>query len=156
MIATSALPRRALAGQFLFGMLWLGITIVGLVLRPEAAGHGTHEQLGLPPCPSALFFDRPCPGCGLTTSFVALLHGNIPLAFHAHLLGPLLYLVLAWTGISSLVLWTRGERFDVTTRSWMTGIVAGAVIFIGFGVWRMIVTDHYRSPAETVALHSVG
>ncbi len=145
------LPRRVLAGQLMYGMLWVGVTLFGAVLRPEVAGHGTHEQLGLPPCPSALFWDRPCPGCGLTTSFSAFIHGNLPLAFHAHPLGPFLYLALTVTGIVAIGRFVQGRRLDVSVRPWSTWILIGAFVFAAFGFIRMALTPHYRSPAETAA-----
>jgi hypothetical protein len=37
----------------------------------------------------------PCPGCGLTRSFVFAAHGRIGAAFQAHFLGPLLFGVVA-------------------------------------------------------------
>lgn len=154
MAAISVWPRRALAGQLLYGLLWLGVTGFGLALHPDPSGHGTHQELGLPPCPSSLFFDRPCPGCGLTTSFTALLHGNLSLAFHAHPLGPFLYLFLAVTGWLALARFFQGKRLDVTSKPWMTGIIAGAAIFLAFGIWRMATTDHYRSPDESFELQA--
>jgi hypothetical protein len=46
------------------------ITIsLGRLLEPSADGLGTHEQMGLPPCPFFHFTGIPCPSCGLTTSF---------------------------------------------------------------------------------------
>jgi len=38
-------------------------------LEPAAAGHGTHEQLGLEPCTFLAVTDLPCPMCGATTTF---------------------------------------------------------------------------------------
>ena len=75
--------RTKLSGQLSFFFVWLAITLIAIVLRPDPSGHGTHTQLGLPPCPSVLLFNRPCPGCGLTTSFTAVLHGDFVAAFHA-------------------------------------------------------------------------
>lgn len=144
-----AVPRHALAGQALLFGLWLGITAVGLALHPDASGHGTHTQLGLPPCPSSLFWDRPCPGCGLTTSIVALLHGRIADAFAAHAFGPLVYLgltVVAWIAISRFF---RGERFDTSGRGWTIGLTAFTVGFIAYGALRMALVDHYRSSQES-------
>lgn len=37
----------------------------------------------------------PCPGCGLTRSFVLLAHGQVLAAFRANLLGPLVFLLVA-------------------------------------------------------------
>lgn len=49
----------------------------------------------------------PCPGCGLTHSWVALLHGDFPAAFAAHAFGPVLLLgVVLWL-LLSLVPATR-------------------------------------------------
>jgi len=36
----------------------------------------------------------PCPGCGLTRSFMAIAHNNLQEAFHYHLFGPFLFFAL--------------------------------------------------------------
>src|SRR5437868_6835162 len=105
--------RNLLAGQLVWFVLWAAVPGFAIYLTPSAAGHGTHQELGLPLCPSVLLFDRPCPGCGLTTSWTALVHGDIALAFRAHALGPIFYLIFtagAWTGF---VGWLRGCRVNV-------------------------------------------
>ena len=67
-------PRNKLSGQLVWFLAWVGITGFGLFLTASRELHGTHQQLGLPPCPSVAFFDRPCFGCGMTTSITSLLH----------------------------------------------------------------------------------
>jgi hypothetical protein len=45
-------------------LLLLGVLVmvgVGLYLSPDPAGHGTHQQLGLPPCTIHFLTGRPCP-----------------------------------------------------------------------------------------------
>src|SRR5205085_8465910 len=104
-VISERLARRELSGQMLIFLVWFGITAVGAFLKPDPSGHGTHTQLGLPPCPSVLLFSRPCPGCGLTTSFTAMIHGDLPAAFHAHLLGPFLYLGLTGYALVGGAMW---------------------------------------------------
>lgn len=66
-------------------------------LSPAAAGVGTHEQLGLPPCPFHWLTGYPCPACGLTTSWCYLSHGEWAAAWRTHLLGPLIPVgLLSW------------------------------------------------------------
>lgn len=142
------LPRRALAGQALLFGLWLSVTIAGFALRPDPQGHGTHTQFGLPPCPSALFWDRPCPGCGLTTSIAALLHGDLGLAFRAHAFGPPLYLfftAVAWLAMARFV---AGRRLDTSSRAWTIGLAAFTVSFLLYGGLRMALDTGYRSASE--------
>ena len=45
-------------------------------LEPAAAGLGTHQQLGLPPCTVRVLAGVPCPSCGMTTSFAHFTRGN--------------------------------------------------------------------------------
>ena len=37
----------------------------------------THTQLGLPPCNFVTLTGRPCPACGMTTSFALLMKGDV-------------------------------------------------------------------------------
>lgn len=150
MSLTEAAPSRRHAFSGLVGTgVWLFATLVGLYLKPAAAGHGTHQELGLPPCPSVLFFDRPCPGCGLTTSWTALLHGDWRMAFHAHALGPILYLGFTIYALGTLVLAVQGRRWK--DGPWMTPVLVSIfTVFIGYGAIRMALTPHYATGREQV------
>lgn len=68
---------------FYRGLLLL-IPLVGLAawavlarLDPAADGLGTHQQLGLAPCPTLARKGQPCPTCGMTTAAAWLARGNI-------------------------------------------------------------------------------
>jgi hypothetical protein len=130
--------------------MWLITTIVAAVLKPSPHGHGTHQQLGMAPCPSVLLFDRPCPGCGMTTSWTALVHGDLAGALHAHALGPITYLAFTLTAIAVIVAYARGQRLRTDTRAFNRGLVAFAVVYLGYGVVRMLTTTGYRAPHESV------
>src|SRR5208337_4989119 len=64
--------------------------VIGALLTPRSAGHGTHEQLGLPPCSMLANTGWPCPSCGLTTSVAAMMHGQPAAAARAQPFGVLL------------------------------------------------------------------
>jgi len=49
---------------------------LGLALEPSPTGTGTHTVLGLPQCGMLAMTGRPCPTCGVTTSFVLAAHGR--------------------------------------------------------------------------------
>src|ERR1700733_6946613 len=96
--------------QLAWTAVWVACTAIGLYLKPDAHGHGTHQQLGLPPCPSVLLFDRPCPGCGLTTSWTRFLHGDIVGAFSAHPLGVPMFLGFTFVALGALYGNFKGQR----------------------------------------------
>lgn len=54
-------------------------------------------------CPILAFTGIPCPGCGLTRSFLALTQGNLSSSFSYHLLGPILFLLLMFVTIHLLL-----------------------------------------------------
>lgn len=146
-LSEPAFSRRDLAGSLTLAMGWVFVTAIGLFLKPDVHGHGTHQRLGLPPCPSVLIFDRPCPGCGLTTSWTALLHGDLPLAFQAHALGPVLYLGYTAFALGTFVFAARKRRWR--DGRWVTPAFAALfAVFLGYGLLRMALTPNYATLSE--------
>ena len=143
-------PRKALKSQITWFGAWAFVTGIGAFLTPDKSGHGTHQQLGLPPCPSVLLFDRPCPGCGLTTSWTAFIHGNFAEAFHAHPLGPPMYLLFTFTALMGLYGYVRGARFATDSKEFTRITAVAVTIFLTFGVVRMAITPHFGTPSEHI------
>lgn len=59
----------------------MAILIVGSRVEPSRQGHGSHVQLGMPPCGWVVAFDRPCPTCGMTTAVAHATRGDLLSAF---------------------------------------------------------------------------
>lgn len=77
-------------------------------------------------------FGLPCPTCGLTRSWSALLHGQVAAAFRYHLLGPL---ALAGTvGWAALRLPGAPPRLPVRARVW---IAIAALVWLGYALARI-------------------
>jgi hypothetical protein len=93
---------------------------VGLYLHPDPSGHGTHQQLGLPPCSIYFFTGRPCPSCGLTTSVSAWLHGDGRLGWRANPFGIVVLLIAIGVGLNSLMvlLFRRSLRLHPLLLNW--------------------------------------
>lgn len=135
-------PRRKLTGHLLWFLAWAFVTTVGLLLTPSANGHGTHTQLGLPPCPSVIVFQRPCPGCGLTTSFTSFLHGDVTRAFSAHAVGPILYIAFTLSAWACLYGFIRGRRFNTDSRSFSFALGTLVTVLVAFGVIRFFAVSN--------------
>lgn len=69
------------------------VLITAMFLTPDARGHGTHEQLGLPQCGLVEMYDRPCPSCGFTTTFTHAAHLQWWQAFKNQPFGFVLFLL---------------------------------------------------------------
>jgi hypothetical protein len=67
---------------------------------------GTHRDVGLPTCSFLLATRKPCPSCGLTTSFALLVRGDVKASWAANWVGTLMAVVLAvaipW-GLASMI-----------------------------------------------------
>jgi hypothetical protein len=154
-LSEPASSRRELAGSLVLSFAWIAVTTVGLMLSPDEHGHGTHQRLGLPPCPSVVLFDRPCPGCGLTTSWTALLHGDLALSFHAHALGPFLY--VGYTIFAWMTFWFWFKRRRWRDARWINpAMVSLFSVFLGYGLVRMAATPHYAMARERLIQAALG
>ncbi|MCS7065090.1 MAG: DUF2752 domain-containing protein [Fimbriimonadales bacterium] len=119
-VQVSPVDRAARVGHGLIILAVLLLIGLGLYLKPDPSGHGTHQQLRLPPCSIYFFMGRPCPSCGLTTSVSAWLHGDWRLGWRANPFGIVVLLGAAALGINSLMaLFTgRGVRIHPLLLNW--------------------------------------
>ena len=133
-------PRRQLMGQMMAAAAWLGVTAIAFWLTPSLSGHGTHTQLGLPACPSMFLLNKSCPGCGMTTSWTAMVHGDLASAFRSHALGPISYVLFtAWAGLSAWGVAAK-VRLDTGTRGFLWFSILFTIAFVGYGVLRYAIT----------------
>lgn len=68
---------RARLAALAVALACLSALIVAAGLRPSEAGHGTHTQLGLPPCSWAEALGKPCLTCGMTTAVAYAANGEL-------------------------------------------------------------------------------
>jgi len=124
--------------------LGLGLLIplaVAGVLKPDATGHGTHQQLGLPPCTIYHLFGTPCPTCGMTTSWAHLVRGQVVGAVRANLAGTLLG-ALAILAVPWLLVSTARGRWLGWIPTWDAGAwIVGTIFSLALVEWgvRMLV-----------------
>lgn len=135
-------PKKKLAGQLTWFLLWAFVTTVGLILTPSSDGHGTHTQLGLPTCASVALFDRPCFGCGMTTSFTATLHLDFVAAWAAHPFGTLMYVIFTVSALFAIWGFVKRIRVNTDTVLFNRSIIALTVVFVIFGVVRFATTTY--------------
>ncbi len=118
----------------------LALLVTAATLTPDERGHGTHQQLGLPPCTFYMIFQRPCPACGMTTSWAWLLRGKIERALAANAGGTLLAVLsllgAAWLLVSAF----RGRWLGGWPSEWTLAGIAGIVSLVTAGqwIWRLL------------------
>lgn len=90
-------------------------------------------------CPFRLITGLSCPGCGLTRSWVYLMHGDWAAALGANIFGPLL--VVAVIGLAAVVVARRIRRrpppaLETLARNRLTYVVLAA--WLAYAVVRLI------------------
>ena len=124
---------RVVSAAVAVGLLFsLGLAVR---LQPARGGMGTHQQLGLPPCTFRVLFGRPCPSCGMTTSWAYLVRGQVPSALRANVGGTLLGIVaiaaVPWLVISAI----RGRWLGWTPNCIVAAWAAVAIVLIVLVDW---------------------
>lgn len=128
------LRTRAIAGCAALGAL--GVLSLAAYLRPASEGYGTHEQLGMLPCTWAAVLDRPCPTCGMTTSFAHAANGSLLASFTAQPFGALLALLTAsafWGGMHVCVTGSRLGRIYALLLRQRSLWILGAILLVAWG-----------------------
>jgi len=87
----SSTGERIAAG--LVAIVTLAVLTTAAWLTPNPDGHATHTQLGMNKCTWVVWFDKPCPTCGMTTSFSHAGEGSWTTATLTQPMGALLALL---------------------------------------------------------------
>jgi hypothetical protein len=120
-------------------LLLLALLVTAGTLTPNPLGYGTHQQLGLPPCTFYVIFNRPCPACGMTTSWAWVLRGHAGRALAANAGGTLLA-CLSLVGAPWLLISTVRGRWFGSPNPWIMAGIAGTVGLVTMGqwIWRLL------------------
>lgn len=108
----------------------LALLLTAAALRPDPAGHGTHRQLGLPPCTLLLYTGYPCPSCGMTTSWSHLTRGDLSAAVRANFGGTLLALCAGLFGVWAVLQAAAGRRLPLPRDGVLVGGAAFVLVFV--------------------------
>jgi len=130
--------------------IWLALFLSGplvlvalrFLVEPDARGHGTHEQLGLPPCSSMERWNVPCPGCGVTTSAALLVRGRPLEALYDQPLGFLLALAAPILAVAALRAHLRGRDLALAIGAAVTpgrALAFGALVLAAW-LWKIHIT----------------
>lgn len=124
--------------------MFAAVFVVAATLRPyeddgSARMMATHMQLGLPSCEFVQSFGKPCPSCGMTTSFAHLVRGNVGSAAKANWVGALLavywFLLIPWAVVSAV----RGRLFRVNNGEGMITVSVGIFTVLMLLRWVVVV-----------------
>jgi len=138
---TASPSRLRIAGLLAAVPCWI-VLAVGLSLDAREKGDGTHTQLGLTPCRTMVVDGVPCPGCGLTTSITAAVHGDLIASVKANVFGTFLFFVLVFIGSIGIIQALSGRDFLTRIfrrRVWLicgimiTGTLVGWAIKLAIG-----------------------
>ena len=98
--------------------LLAGVFAVAFYLNPyDADGKprtmATHTQLGMPPCNFVILTGKPCPSCGMTTSFALLVRGDVGASLRANWAGTLIAVLWALTMVWAVASGIKGRALFI-------------------------------------------
>lgn len=126
-------------------VLLAGIFGIAFYLNPyDADGQprtmGTHTQLGMPPCNFVMMTGKPCPACGMTTSFALLVRGDVMASLHANWAGSLIAVLWAATMIWALASGIAGRALFIPNGKGelCLTVTVGIVLTLMLGRWGVV------------------
>jgi hypothetical protein len=101
----------------------------------------SHTQLGLPRCNFVELTGKPCPSCGMTTSFALLVRGDVISSLRANWVGSTICLMwavtLVWAVASSL--WGKALLIPPRRGEMIFTIILGVVLILMMARWVVII-----------------
>ena len=76
----------------------------------------THTQFGMSPCNFVVVTGKPCPSCGMTTSFALLVRGDVLASLRANWVGTTICVLWALTLVWAVASSVRGKALFVPQR----------------------------------------
>ena len=115
------------------------IGVGGIVIAALLPAGGIEDGPVL--CPFRALTGLPCPGCGLTRSWVYLMHGDIGSSLASNWFGPVLIVAVLVLAVVSLRSRLRGKRPTDLDKLVKSRIVLGFfALFIAYGAVRLVLT----------------
>jgi hypothetical protein len=131
-------PRAALGDRLaqtgIAAGAWI-VLILAFHLHPSPEGLGTHQQLGFEPCAFYQMTGRPCPGCGLTTAFAHMAHGQVVQAAIVQPFGAVLFVLTLAAALGTTVTAIRGRSWNLVLMRHVTPAWLFVLAGLGFGGW---------------------
>ena len=103
----------------------------------------THTQLGMPPCNFVVMTGKPCPSCGMTTSFALLVRGDVVASARANWVGSVICvlwaLMLVWALASGL--WGKALFVPPGRGELVFTVIVGTVLMLMLARWAAILAS---------------
>jgi hypothetical protein len=106
-----------------------------MYLTPSATGTGTHTLLGLAPCGMLLATGKPCPTCGVTTSFALAAHGRFGDSLVNQPFGLALFILAVAGLLVSVTTAAAGRSWYPLVTRWSVPSFIMALIILGLVSW---------------------
>jgi hypothetical protein len=100
----------------------------------------THTQLGMPPCNFVVMTGKPCPSCGMTTSFALLVRGDLVASARANWVGSVICVLWALMLVWALASGLRGKALFVPPGrgELVFTVIVGVVLLLMLARWAAI------------------
>jgi hypothetical protein len=100
----------------------------------------THTQLGMPPCNFVVLTGKPCPSCGMTTSFALLVRGDVLASMRANWVGSVICMLWATTLVWALASAAWGKMLFIRPGrgELVFTVLAGVVLVLMLARWAVI------------------
>jgi hypothetical protein len=112
-----------------------GAIALGMYLTPSATGTGTHTLLGLAPCGMLLATGKPCPTCGVTTSFALAAHGRFGASLVNQPFGLALFILAVAGLLLSVTTAAAGRSWYPLVTRWSVPSFIMALVILGLLSW---------------------